>query len=103
MYHPAAALRTASIERESFEDVARVPETLVRARERRAATGPGAEAPPAHAAGPASEPASPTTTTSAAFHATAPADEPASTAVTSSPAVVPADPAADDASQLTLF
>ena len=83
MYHPAAALRTASIERESFEDVGRVPETLVRARERRAATGPEAAAPPAPAAGPASEPAS--------------------TTATSSPGLVPADPAADDASQLTLF
>ena len=39
MYHPAAALRTASIERESFEDIARVPSVLVRSRERREAAG----------------------------------------------------------------
>ncbi len=37
MYHPAAALRTAAIERESYEDVERIPEVLVAARERRAA------------------------------------------------------------------
>jgi DNA polymerase len=35
MYHPAAALRTASIERESYEDVARIPGVLTDARERR--------------------------------------------------------------------
>jgi DNA polymerase len=39
MYHPAAALRTQAIERESFEDVARVPAVLLRARERRAGGG----------------------------------------------------------------
>ncbi len=54
MYHPAAALRTAAIERESFEDVARVPETLVQARERRAAAS-------------AAEPASSTATPSPAI------------------------------------
>ena len=42
MYHPAAALRTASIERESFEDVARVPAVLVQARELREAAGTAA-------------------------------------------------------------
>jgi DNA polymerase len=35
MYHPAAALRTASIERESYEDVALIPGVLTDARERR--------------------------------------------------------------------
>jgi uracil-DNA glycosylase family 4 len=35
MYHPAAALRTAAVERESYEDIARVPEVLLRARRRR--------------------------------------------------------------------
>jgi uracil-DNA glycosylase family 4 len=38
MYHPAAALRTAAVERESYEDIARVPEVLVRARRRRQAS-----------------------------------------------------------------
>jgi uracil-DNA glycosylase family 4 len=46
MYHPAAALRTPSIERESYEDVAHIPGVLLAARERRAeharaSTGPG--------------------------------------------------------------
>jgi uracil-DNA glycosylase family 4 len=36
MYHPAAALRTPSVERESYEDVAHIPTVLVAARERRA-------------------------------------------------------------------
>ena len=46
MYHPAAALRTAAIERESYEDVARVPEVLLRARRRRAADAEAPEAAP---------------------------------------------------------
>jgi DNA polymerase len=36
MYHPAAALRTPGIERESYEDVARIPAVLTDARARRA-------------------------------------------------------------------
>jgi DNA polymerase len=36
MYHPAAALRTPAVERESFQDIARVPTTLVESRRRRA-------------------------------------------------------------------
>ena len=35
MYHPAAALRTPAIERESYDDVARIPAVLVESRERR--------------------------------------------------------------------
>ena len=35
MYHPAAALRTQALERESFEDIARVPSVLLRSREHR--------------------------------------------------------------------
>jgi uracil-DNA glycosylase family 4 len=35
MYHPAAALRTPAIERESFEDAARIPTVLIESRERR--------------------------------------------------------------------
>lgn len=37
MYHPAYALRDPAVERESFEDVARVPGVLLAARERRRA------------------------------------------------------------------
>lgn len=36
MYHPAAALRTPAIERESYADIASVPATLLASRERRA-------------------------------------------------------------------
>jgi len=92
MYHPAAALRTASIERESFEDIARVPSVLVQARELREGHG--------GAAGPAP---APTEARSAAPAPAAPATAPDPEAAASSPAFVPADPAADDASQLTLF
>ncbi|HEU4572329.1 MAG TPA: uracil-DNA glycosylase, partial [Candidatus Limnocylindrales bacterium] len=35
MYHPAAALRSADVERQSFDDVRRVPAALVEARRRR--------------------------------------------------------------------
>jgi uracil-DNA glycosylase len=35
MYHPAAALRTPAIERESYADIASVPATLIASRERR--------------------------------------------------------------------
>ncbi len=38
MYHPAAALRTPAIERESYADIANVPGTLIAARARRETT-----------------------------------------------------------------
>ena len=37
MYHPAAALRTPAIERDSYDDIAQVPTALIASRERRAA------------------------------------------------------------------
>ncbi|MEO6207838.1 MAG: uracil-DNA glycosylase [Candidatus Limnocylindrales bacterium] len=40
MYHPAYALRNPAVERESFEDMARIPGVLVEARERRRASRP---------------------------------------------------------------
>jgi uracil-DNA glycosylase family 4 len=77
MYHPAAALRTPAIERESYADIAAVPSALIDARRRREAAPeppteyetpdtPQTTDPPAnsaaldpdHAATPASEPAS---------------------------------------------
>ena len=93
MYHPAAALRAPAVERESFEDMARVPAVLVRSRERReGATTAGA-------------------TGSRATPAAAPEPDRAATAHAAPPALtdstqsrpLAADPAADDASQLTLF
>jgi len=40
MYHPAAALRTPAIERESYDDIASIPAVLLDARERRTAQKP---------------------------------------------------------------
>jgi uracil-DNA glycosylase len=92
MYHPAAALRTPALERESFEDVARVPGVLLRSRELRIEHARAAS--PATPASPA-EPESPTPATGPAIPAPAPAGA----------SMVPpaADSAADEASQLTLF
>jgi DNA polymerase len=45
MYHPAAALRTPAIERESYADIAAVPGTLVASRARREATTPAVAEP----------------------------------------------------------
>jgi uracil-DNA glycosylase len=51
MYHPAAALRTPAIERESYDDIGRAPRALLDARARRAAaSGQSAAAPLADAA-----------------------------------------------------
>jgi DNA polymerase len=59
MYHPAAALRGAEVERQSYEDVAKVPQVLLDVRARRgtavAAGVPSAASPIAFA--PAPEPA----------------------------------------------
>ena len=84
MYHPAAALRSSGVEQTSFEDVARVPSVLVRARELRAGS-------PAPAASSVTTPAPPTV-------AAAPVPPPRPEA-----RAVVAEPAPDDASQLTLF
>jgi uracil-DNA glycosylase len=88
MYHPAAALRSPGVERDSFEDMRHVPEVLVRARELRE--------------GGASPDADRATMTTAPAPAPAPvvasAPDPASSTVTGA-----AEPAAEDASQLTLF
>ncbi len=104
MYHPAAALRTPALEQESFEDVARVPALLLRAREQRetadAANDAAAAAPapsiqdPGAAAGPSPEPG-----TVPPEPVTRPA-QPHQPPLVAGPA---ADPAADDAAQLTLF
>ena len=88
MYHPAAALRSPAVERDSFEDIARVPGVLLRARERRAGPRPRprrrrARRPRRRLAAPPRPPE--------------PADPPAP------PCSAAADPAADDAAQLTLF
>jgi DNA polymerase len=87
MYHPAAALRTSALERESLEDIARVPATLLRSRELRATH--------AAEAAPDAGPAAPTPD---------PGPAPDLAQVLAAPALdAAADSAADDASQLTLF
>ncbi len=91
MYHPAAALRSPAIERESFEDMASVPSVLLRARERRA-SAPAMAARLASAPGPAAAPVTPPD----------PPATPKPTGPDASP-LTAADPAADDAPQLTLF
>ena len=54
MYHPAAALRSSDVERQSFEDAAGIPAALLEARARR--TGPIGEVGPANGAARATEP-----------------------------------------------
>ncbi len=115
MYHPAAALRASAIERESFEDVARVPTVLLRARDRRAGepeaavtASPSSSAPelapasgPVVASRPASLPEAPAPAPVVPSPALQPAAQPAPSPA--APRPLTADPAADDASQLTLF
>ena len=62
MYHPAAALRTPSIERDSYADIAAVPGALLAARARREAAA-GVRAPgPADAGGQEAKATGPSTT-----------------------------------------
>ncbi len=95
MYHPAAALRTPAIERESYEDAAAIPTVLLESRARRAtrtATTPAAEPIP----GPTAV-ASPTVQL---------VQEPAENADASSAGVAAAaiaEPPSPDTDQLTLF
>lgn len=98
MYHPAAALRTAAIEQESYTDMAGVPLALIDARTRREATAGApeatAEAPEATAEAPEAPEA-----------AQAPAPEPVAAGTEpdldlATLAAVPEDPTAP---QLTLF
>jgi DNA polymerase len=90
MYHPAAALRTPALERDSYEDIARVPGVLQRSRDRRAGIVVDGAPPPAAAP-----------TASMIDRVPAPAGSPATTSAPPQPVESPAP--ADDASQLTLF
>jgi uracil-DNA glycosylase family 4 len=99
MYHPAAALRTPAVERESYDDVALIPTVLTDARARRAQRfrAASAAAAPATATAPATA-AAPATT---AALATDPNAVPATPAAPASGATTPdAEPQAD---QLSLF
>jgi DNA polymerase len=88
MYHPAAALRSPGVERDSFEDMRHVPSVLVRARELRDGDASPVPDRATMTAAPAPAPA-PTPE---------PAPDPASSTVTAA-----AEAAAEDVSQLTLF
>lgn len=95
MYHPAAALRTPALERESIEDIGRVPAVLLRSRELRAAHEAGA----AGAAGQAAAPRAPAPVAAVAATAPAPAPAPGTAPATT----LAVEPAPGDPAQLTLF
>ena len=93
MYHPAAALRSPSVERDSVDDMARVPDVLVRSRELRAShqIAPDRDGTPGTPG-----PARPTMGLDTASSGPAAPDH-------RNAAGPAAEPVADDASQLTLF
>jgi DNA polymerase len=104
MYHPAAALRTAALERESYQDIALVPGVLIHARERRSSTGApvmAAATPVVDTAPPAAEPPAADQVTAADLSAVD--DAAADLAATAGIAAEILDPSTDDAAQLTLF
>ena len=92
MYHPAAALRTPALERESFQDISSVPAVLQQSRDGRTA---GADSPPV------TRPATDQHAEGASRPASASEVPPAAASAPTPPAEAPAP--ADDASQLTLF
>jgi uracil-DNA glycosylase family 4 len=103
MYHPAAALRTPALERESFEDIGRVPAVLQQSRDLRAGATRAAsaepDAPPPGDERPAPMPSP--TSASTSSRVPVPAGPPAAASTPTMP--VEASDTADDASQLTLF
>ena len=116
MYHPAAALRSAGVERDSIEDMSRVPAVLLRARAMRergaaeVATAPalGPQRAAQHRVASAEPEAAPEATMAGAGAAAqtghaALADGAPSTSPDPVHPLVSAEPAADDAAQLTLF
>jgi len=108
MYHPAAALRTPGIERESYDDVALIPAVLTEARARRAehrraarAAASGTTAPgEAAVAAVATAPSGITSTATANPFATTQTPDPTTADNASGPTPPDADPSAD---QLSLF
>ena len=117
MYHPAAALRTPAIERDSYDDIGLLPDVLIKARERRRAarlaarlrattSGAAPDALTVAGPGPATTGAAVPTATSVASAASAPSSptDPAmpTTAADAAPGPIPPEPepAAD---QLSLF
>lgn len=107
MYHPAAALRTPALERESVEDMARVPGVLLRSRELRAShadeRGTRAAVRATRADQGAATTATDPGTTAARDLATDTAFEPTAPPPTGATLIAASADAADDVSQLTLF
>ncbi|HEY5629657.1 MAG TPA: uracil-DNA glycosylase [Candidatus Limnocylindrales bacterium] len=103
MYHPAAALRTPALERESLEDIARVPAVLQRSRDRRAGLPAATETGPEPDTAPTGAEAHSTTARAEPHNhlVPTPAATPAAASAPAPPVESPAT--ADDASQLTLF
>lgn len=73
MYHPAAALRGAEVERQSFEDVAKIPQVLLDVRARRAAAPAAPASEPAPATTPAALDPAPASAAAAALAGASPA------------------------------
>ena len=93
LYHPAAALRSTEVERQSFDDVAGIPRALLDARTRRA------DRSIATVAAATTEPTEPTERTEASVASTTPT--PTASPPVPAAAFTPADAPPDD--QLTLF
>ena len=98
MYHPAAALRTPAIERESNDDIPQVPTALIASRERRAARERAAVAVGAGVGTAIAVPAEPPSGRESQEPGPEPQPEPASVAEPS-----PAVPEPVPTDQLTLF
>ena len=98
MYHPAAALRTAAIERESFDDIAGLPGALIASRKRRD-DGAGASSSEAALA----RDSVPATAAPSAPLPVASADAPADTTAPTSAMLPSSTGESSDTDQLTLF
>jgi len=108
MYHPAAALRSPAVERDSLEDIARVPGVLLRSRDLRAAHAAEPAVPAIAEAATMDAAAHDAAATEAATTEAAATDAASTTAAAATDPAVPTnatstDPAAADAAQLTLF
>jgi DNA polymerase len=75
LYHPAAALRSTEVERQSFDDVAGIPAALLESRSRRSAASPMAEPQPEPQSAPQAAPEAALVATAAAEDAGASPDD----------------------------
>jgi DNA polymerase len=105
MYHPAYALRNPAVERESYEDMERLPAVLIAARERRAAIAAATAAPGMSVAPNQTAAPSPATDAGPPAQAQAPASTSPADEIPSDAAIAAHDAVSDrtDTDQLTLF